>query len=137
MSAPPEHPAGRDDAATDRSAGLEPSARTDRDDQRFRRQFHALSRAAPPARNMLAVLLRPRFRWLRVPAAILLIVGGIAGILPILGFWMLPLGFMILAIDVPPLRAPIAAVIVRARRRLSLWRRKLGRGSRGKDGAHE
>ena len=33
-----------------------------------------------------------------------LIVGGILGFLPILGFWMLPLGLMVLSIDLPYLR---------------------------------
>lgn len=35
---------------------------------------------------------------------ILLVVGGILGFLPILGFWMLPLGLVILSIDLPLLR---------------------------------
>jgi hypothetical protein len=41
---------------------------------------------------------------LRKGLAILLIIGGFLGFLPILGFWMLPLGLAILAIDFPPLR---------------------------------
>ncbi len=31
----------------------------------------------------------------------LLILGGVLGFLPILGFWMVPLGLLILAVDVP------------------------------------
>lgn len=34
----------------------------------------------------------------------LLIVGGVFGFLPILGFWMIPLGGALIALDIPPLR---------------------------------
>jgi hypothetical protein len=34
-------------------------------------------------------------------------VGGIFGFLPVLGFWMLPLGLALIALDLPPLRKPI------------------------------
>jgi hypothetical protein len=33
-----------------------------------------------------------------------LIVGGVFGFLPILGFWMIPLGGAFIALDIPPLR---------------------------------
>jgi len=36
----------------------------------------------------------------------LLIVGGFLGFLPILGFWMVPLGILLVAEDVPFLRRP-------------------------------
>ena len=41
---------------------------------------------------------------LRVGFGILCIVGGFFGFLPVLGFWMLPLGLLILSIDLPPVR---------------------------------
>jgi hypothetical protein len=43
----------------------------------------------------------------RVPLALLLIAGGIVGFLPILGFWMVPLGLLLIALDVPFLRPPM------------------------------
>ncbi|HVG51216.1 MAG TPA: hypothetical protein VM867_06250 [Xanthobacteraceae bacterium] len=49
--------------------------------------------------------------WVRVPPALLLVVGGLVGFLPILGFWMVPLGLILLAQDVPLLRKPIARAI--------------------------
>jgi hypothetical protein len=49
-------------------------------------------------------LRKPRSRWARIPAGILLILGGCLAILPVFGLWMLPLGFMLLADDVPALR---------------------------------
>jgi len=41
---------------------------------------------------------------LRGLLGIVLIASGILGFLPILGFWMIPLGLALLATDVPPLR---------------------------------
>lgn len=35
---------------------------------------------------------------------VLLILGGVLGFLPVLGFWMIPLGLALLATDIPPLR---------------------------------
>ncbi|MSO99009.1 MAG: hypothetical protein EXR11_12460 [Rhodospirillaceae bacterium] len=41
---------------------------------------------------------------MRVPIGVVLVIGGILGFLPILGFWMIPLGLAVLAIDYPPAR---------------------------------
>jgi hypothetical protein len=49
-------------------------------------------------------LRRPRARWVRIPAGLALIAGGFLAILPIFGLWMLPLGVILLAEDMPPLR---------------------------------
>src|SRR5690242_12251733 len=45
--------------------------------------------------------------WLRWPAALVLIMAGVFGFLPILGFWMVPLGFVLIVQDIPPLREPL------------------------------
>ncbi len=62
---------------------------------------------------------RPSAVWVRLPAALLLIAGGFLGFLPILGFWMLPLGLALMAIDLPFLRAPLARVIGFVNRKLA------------------
>jgi hypothetical protein len=57
-------------------------------------------------------------RWLRMPSsfavrlalAILLILGGIFSFLPVLGAWMLPLGLLLIAQDVPFLQKPLVGV---------------------------
>jgi len=49
-------------------------------------------------------LRRPASRWARIPAGVLLIIGGCLSILPFFGLWMLPLGLALLADDIPPLR---------------------------------
>ncbi len=40
----------------------------------------------------------------RQALGIVLVIGGILGFLPILGFWMIPLGLLVLSIDLPFLR---------------------------------
>jgi hypothetical protein len=50
-------------------------------------------------------LRRPSGRWLRIPAGLLLILGGLLFFLPIFGIWMLPLGLFLLAEDLPLLRS--------------------------------
>ncbi len=52
-------------------------------------------------------------RALRILLGILLVIGGLFGFLPILGFWMLPLGALLLAGEVPA----VARLIERFRRR--------------------
>lgn len=49
-------------------------------------------------------LRRPAARWVRIPAGVLLMAASLLSILPIFGLWMLPLGLVLLAEDVPPLR---------------------------------
>jgi purine-cytosine permease-like protein len=46
----------------------------------------------------------PGHPLLRVILGLVLIVGGFLGFLPILGFWMIPLGLAVLAVDFPPVR---------------------------------
>ena len=41
-------------------------------------------------------------------AGLLLIVGGVFGFLPVLGFWMIPLGAAIIAVDVTLMRRRLA-----------------------------
>lgn len=48
-------------------------------------------------------------RGLRTLLGIPLMVGGVFGFLPILGFWMLPLGAAFIALDVPPWRRRLLA----------------------------
>ncbi|WP_420398321.1 hypothetical protein [Nioella sp.] len=40
---------------------------------------------------------------LRLVLGLLLIVGGVFGFLPVLGFWMIPLGIAVAALDIKPL----------------------------------
>lgn len=55
----------------------------------------------------------PRWRPARITLGILLVLGGLLGFLPIVGFWMIPLGLAVLAVDIPPLRRLRRRLIVR------------------------
>ena len=67
----------------------------------------------------MSTLRREGWHLVRVPLALILIGGGLLSFLPFLGIWMLPLGFLLLAIDLPILRAPLSALLIRARRRFN------------------
>ena len=54
------------------------------------------------ARMRLSVRRRVGPGW-RLVVGILLILGGLVGFLPILGFWMIPLGVVVAALDVKPM----------------------------------
>ena len=48
---------------------------------------------------------QPSCFWIRMPAGMALICGGLLGFLPVLGFWMLPLALLLLADDIALLRS--------------------------------
>jgi hypothetical protein len=66
-------------------------------------------------------LLRPSARWFRIPAGLLLIIGGILAILPVFGLWMLPLGLLLLAEDIGPLRRGSGRVLAWVEERHPTW----------------
>ena len=74
-----------------------------------------------PLARFMRRMRQPGARWIRIPAGILLMIGGMLGFLPILGFWMLPLGLLLLAEDYPPAQRLIRKGMVGARR---IWRRQ-------------
>src|ERR687889_881384 len=50
-------------------------------------------------------LRHPHARWARLPVGVLFVLGGlVAPLVPIFGVWMIPLGLLLLAYDVPFLR---------------------------------
>jgi hypothetical protein len=65
----------------------------------------------PRPASFVRWLRRPSSRLLRIPLAILLVVGGVFSFLPILGLWMLPLGLLLIAQDVPFLQKPLAQLL--------------------------
>jgi membrane-bound ClpP family serine protease len=76
------------------------------------RHFAWFERRLPPwAARFVAWLRKPSSRLVRIPLAILLIAGGIFGFLPVLGLWMLPLGLLLFAQDVPMLQKPMVQML--------------------------
>lgn len=77
------------------------------DELRLNRTFDRLERELPRwIARPLRWLRIPSARWIRVPVGVLFVLGGVFAILPILGLWMLPIGMLLLAQDVPVLRRP-------------------------------
>jgi hypothetical protein len=68
-------------------------------------------RLPPWAARFVGWLRQPSSRLVRIPLAILLIVGGIFSFLPVLGLWMLPLGLVLFAQDLPFLEKPTARTL--------------------------
>jgi hypothetical protein len=66
-------------------------------------------------------------RWARIPAGVLLIIGGCLAILPVFGLWMFPLGLMLLADDIPPLRRARDRALDWLERRRPRWFAAAGR----------
>ena len=73
------------------------------------RHFDWIAERLPPkGANFVRWVRQPSSRWVRIPLALLLIVGGVLSFLPVLGIWMLPLGLLLVAQDVPFLQQPLA-----------------------------
>jgi hypothetical protein len=96
-------------------------------DARLDRQFERIARQVPAAAGFLRWVRRPHMHFVRIPLALLLIAGGVFSFLPILGLWMLPLGLLVLAVDVPPLKGPVGNALVRLQRWIATTRRRLRR----------
>lgn len=62
-------------------------------------------------------LRQPNSQWIRLPLGIVLVLAGIVGFLPILGFWMVPLGLIVMAKDLPPLQPALVRVLDWAERK--------------------
>jgi hypothetical protein len=71
------------------------------------------------AANALRRTRHPSATWFRVPIGVVLVAGGILGFLPILGFWMVPLGLALIALDVPFMRGPLARLLAFINRKLA------------------
>ena len=55
----------------------------------------------------------PKSKPLRIGLGVVLVGCGLLGFLPVLGFWMIPLGFLVLSVDL--------RVVRRWRRQLTVW----------------
>ena len=87
----------------------------DRHERRFRRQLDNSVRRFPRVQRLVDRLTAPHLILLRLPIAILFILGGVFWFLPIVGLWMLPIGLLLLAVDLPVLRPRVSAAMIRVR----------------------
>jgi hypothetical protein len=87
------------------NTGMAGGAGIDRDERERQRRIGLLVDRLPPrVARAVRWLLRPEARWVRIPAGVLFLLGSMLFILPVFGLWMLPLGVLLLAEDIPPLR---------------------------------
>ena len=94
----------------------------------LRTAFQNLERELPErAAQAVRSLRHPDARWIRIPVGLLCIVGGVFSFLPVLGIWMLPLGLLLIAYDVPILRKPVGRFTIWATRHWASFRLWLGR----------
>jgi hypothetical protein len=94
-----------------------------RDGKRLDRKIDKFAEQLPTgAGKFVRWLAGPSSRLVRIPLALLLIAGGFVGFLPVLGFWMIPLGLLLLAQDVPFIQRPILRVVIWAERKWRAWR---------------
>ena len=93
------------------------------DPEQLRRQrLERLLRRLPTrGEQAMRWLLQPGRTWLRAILGCLLIAGGVLSFLPVLGLWMLPLGLILLAEDVPALRRLTARMLEWIERRHPQW----------------
>jgi uncharacterized RDD family membrane protein YckC len=90
----------------------------DKEEEHLQRHLDSLRRWLPGrTASWFDRLRKPEARWVRIPAAFLFIFGGFLGFLPILGFWMLPIGVLLLSLDIPMLKHPTSRALDWAERR--------------------
>ncbi|HEY7385018.1 MAG TPA: hypothetical protein VH743_15225 [Beijerinckiaceae bacterium] len=93
----------------------------------LRQAFKDLEREIPERlARALRWLRHPDSRLVRIPAGAFLVIGGVFSFLPALGIWMLPLGLLLIASDVPLLRTPVAAFTIWGTRKWAALRSRLG-----------
>ena len=82
------------------------------DSHHHRRRLAALVDRLPGwFRGRIHWLLRPESRWARIPTGILLILGSFLAVLPVFGVWMMPLGLILIAEDVPAVRRGVSRAL--------------------------
>lgn len=110
----------------------DPKRKRQKQDRRLDRRFEKLEHVLPdPVSDRLAWLRTRRARFVRIPVGLLFIGGGFFSFLPVLGVWMLPLGLLLLSIDIPLLKGPINSFMIGVERKVQVWRR-WWRGRRGR-----
>lgn len=89
------------------------------------RLFERMNNQLPgPLSRTVGWLIQPSAMLIRIPVGLLFVIGGLFSFLPVLGIWMLPLGVMLLAIDIPPVRRWVVRTAPKIEARWRAWRIK-------------
>lgn len=106
------------------SEQVAPEPAPDLHEKRLDRQWNRLRGELPQSTaRQLGWLRERKARLVRIPTGLLLIIGGFLGFLPIFGFWMVPLGLLLLAQDVPFMKRPAGRALVWFNRTWQRWKR--------------
>ena len=100
---------------------LPPLPATDADEIALARLLASLPQRL---QRWVAWLRRPQSKWIRLPIGVAMVLGGLLGFLPILGFWMVPVGLILLGEDIPVLRRYTLRALGAAQ---AWWDRRRGR----------
>ncbi len=92
-------------------------------DPRLLRLFNALPSSV---RHAYEWLIRPQAKWVRIPAGVALMLGGVFSFLPVLGIWMLPLGAILVGEDIPPIRRATLRGLGWVQAKWDNWRARRG-----------
>jgi hypothetical protein len=95
--------------------------RTRADDAREQRLDRLIGRLPRRLQAVIRWLRKPSARWVRIPAGVLLIGGSVLSILPFFGLWMLPLGLLLLAEDIPAIQRATDRLLDWIERRRPHW----------------
>ena len=91
-------------------------------EQDHERRLQLLIRRLPQRlQNAISWLRRPGARWVRIPTGLLLVLAGLLAVLPVFALWMLPLGLVLLAEDVKPVRRATGRVLAWIEHRRPHW----------------
>ena len=94
----------------------------------LRDAFKSLEQEVPErVAHIIRNLRHPDARWVRNPIGLLCIVAGLFSFLPVLGIWMLPLGLLLMAYDVPFLRKPVGYFTIWSTEKWAAFRQWLAR----------
>jgi hypothetical protein len=87
--------------------------------------FEGLEKEAPDrVARAIRWLRDPEARWVRLPLGALFILGGLLWFLPVVGIEMLPIGLLLIALDVPFLRKPVGRATLWLERKWAALRRR-------------
>lgn len=90
---------------------------------RLKRLIDRVVRKLPWTRGFVSWIVEPSRHFVRLPLAVILLLGSLLSFLPGFGIWMLPAGLVLLSLDVKELRAPTTNWLIRAERWIVLrWR---------------
>lgn len=85
----------------------------DRGKRTLDRAIDEVEREAPDwAERAIEWLRDPAAKWIRIPLGLLFVAASFFAFLPVLGIELLPLGLMLLALDIPFLREPVGRFLL-------------------------